>query len=157
MMKMDYIEKMVNRCGVILNIPKPDVELHKFDSDEISAMFIPSTYSIVVNGVWLERANIIELFITICHEMRHAYQFYRVNNDKVTNDNKGLIQKWKEEFDNYCYPQDERFLAQEIEIDAIAFAHYMTLKYFGERTVIPDNIKKKVYLRIQQITETLEG
>jgi hypothetical protein len=89
--------------------------------------------------------------------MRHAYQFYRVNNDKVTNDNKGLIQKWKEEFDNYCYPQDERFLEQDIEIYAIAFAHFMTLKYLGERTVIPDNIKKKVYLRIQQITETLEG
>ena len=156
-MKMDYIEKMVNRCGVILNIPKPNVELHEFDSDEISAIFILSTYTILVNTLWLDSANPIEIFITICHEMRHAYQFYRVNNDKVTNDNKGLIQKWKEEFDNYCYPQDERFLEQEIEIDAIAFAHFMTLKYLGERTVIPDNIKKKVYLRIQQITETLEG
>ena len=157
MMKMDYIEKMVNRCGVILNIPKPDVELHKFESDEVSAMFIPSSYTILVNTLWLDSANPIEIFITICHEMRHAYQFYRVNNDKVTNDNKWLIQKWKEEFDNYCYPQDERFLEQEIEIDAIAFAHFMTLKYLDERTVIPDNIKKKVYLRIQQITETLEG
>jgi hypothetical protein len=156
-MKMDYIEKMVNRCGVILNIPKPNLELHKFDSDEISAIFILSTYTILVNTLWLDSANPIEIFITICHEMRHAYQFYRVNNDKVTNDNKGLIQKWKEEFDNYCYPQDERFLEQEIEIDAIAFAHFMTLKYFGERTVIPESIKEKVYLRIQQITKTLEG
>ena len=156
-MKIDYIEKTINKCGVILNIPKPNVELHKFESDEVSAMFIQSTYTILVNTLWLDSANPIEIFITICHEMRHAYQFYRVNNDKVTNDNKGVIQKWKEEFDNYCYPQDERFLEQEIEIDAIAFAHFMTLKYLGERTVIPDNIKKKVYLRIQQITKTLEG
>lgn len=146
---MDYIEKMVNRCGVILNTPKPNVELHEFDSDEISAIFILSTYTILVNTLWLDSANPIEIFITICHEMRHAYQFYRVNNDKVTNDNKGLIQKWKEEFDNYCYPQDERFLEQEIEIDAIAFAHFMTLKYLGERTAIPETIKEKVYLRIQ--------
>lgn len=157
MMKMDYIEKMVNRCGVILNIPKPDVELYKFESDEVSAMFIPSNYSIVVNSLLLDSTNPIEIFITICHEMRHAYQFYRVNNPIVTKENEEILQKKKEEFDNYCYPQDERFLEQEIEIDAIAFAHFMTLKYLGERTVIPDNIKKKVYLRIQQITETLEG
>ena len=148
---------MVNRCGVILKIPKPNLKLHEFDSDEVSAMFIRSTYSIVANGVWLESANVIELFITICHEMRHAYQYFQVNNLIVTKENEEMLQKWKEEFDNYCYPQDERFLEQEIEIDAIAFAHFMTLKYLGERTVIPDNIKKKVYLRIQQITKTLEG
>ena len=148
---------MVNRCGVILNIPKPDVEFLEFESVEVSAMFIPSSNSIVVNGGWLESANVIELFITICHEMRHAYQYFQVNNLIVTKENEEILQKKKEEFDNYCYPQDERFLEQEIEIDAIAFAHFMTLKYLGERTVIPDNIKKKVYLRIQQITETLEG
>ena len=45
--------------------------------------------------------------------------------------------------DNYCYPQDERFLEQEIEIDAIAFAHFMTLKYLA-RTVISDNIKESI-------------
>lgn len=145
---------MVNRCGVILKIPKPVVEHHEFDSDEISAMFISSTYSIVVNELWMESANAVEIFITICHEMRHAYQYFQVNNLIVTKENEEILQKWKEEFDNYCYPQDERFLEQEIEIDAIAFAHFMTLKYLGERTVIPDNIKKKVYLRIQQITET---
>ena len=154
---MDYIEKMVNRCGVILKIPKPNLKLHEFDSDEVSAIFILSTYTILVNTLWLDSANPIEIFITICHEMRHAYQYFQVNNLIVTKENEEILQKWKEEFDNYCYPQDERFLEQEIEIDAIAFAHFMTLKYLGERTVIPDNIKKKVYLRIQQITETLEG
>lgn len=154
---MDYIEKMVNRCGVILNIPKPNVELHKFDNGEISAIFILSTYTILVNTLWLDSANPIEIFITICHEIRHAYQFYRVNNPIAAKENEEILQKKKEEFDNYCYPQDERFLEQEIEIDAIAFAHFMTLKYLGERTVIPESIKEKVYLRIQQITETLEG
>ena len=156
-MKKLLISKILEKCSNILDIETPEVLIYPFDNDGISAMFISSPYCTVQNGLWLVQTNPIEIFITICHEMRHAYQFYRVNNDKVTNDNKGLIQKWKEEFDNYCYPQDERFLEQEIEIDAIAFAHFMTLKYLGERTVIPDNIKKKVYLRIQQITETLEG
>lgn len=93
MMKMDYIEKMVNRCGVILNIPKPNLKLHEFDSDEISAMFIPSSNSIVVNGVWLESANVIELFITICHEMSHAYQYFQVNNLIVTKEKEEILQK----------------------------------------------------------------
>ena len=154
---MGYIEKMVNRCGVILNIPKPNVELHEFDSDEISAMFIPSSNSIVVNSLLLDSTNPIEIFITICHEMRHAYQYMQINCQDGLGESQEIIARWKEEFDNYCYPQDERFLEQEIEIDAIAFAHFMTLKYLGERTVIPESIKEKVYLRIQQITKTLEG
>ena len=154
MMKMDYIEKMVNRCGVILNIPKPDVELHKFESDEVSAMFIPSSYSIMVNKLWMESANVVEIFIIICHEMRHAYQYMQINCQDGLGESQEIIARWKAEFDHYYSPKDERFLEQEIEIDAIAFAHYMILKYFGERTVIPDNIKKKVYLRIKQITET---
>ena len=39
---------------------------------------------------------------------------------------------------------DESYLKQEIEIDAIAFAHKMMLKHFKLKTVIPDCIKEKV-------------
>lgn len=36
------------------------------------------------------------------------------------------------------------FLEQDIEIDAIAFAHYMTDKLFHHKSYIPDSIKLKV-------------
>lgn len=152
-MKKLLISKILEKCSNILDIETPEVLIYPFDNDGISAMFISSPYCTVQNGLWLVQTNPIEIFITICHEMRHAYQYMIVKDQDGSND----ISKWKAEFDHYCSPQDERFLEQEIEIDAIAFSHYMTLKVFNEKTVIPDNIKKKVYLRIQQITETLEG
>lgn len=40
---------------------------------------------------------------------------------------------------------DETYLTQEIEIDAIAFAHWLVKKEFDMKTVIPELIKK-VYL-----------
>lgn len=39
---------------------------------------------------------------------------------------------------------DESYLKQEIEIDAIAFAHRMMLEHLGVRTVIPKVIAEKV-------------
>ena len=154
---MDYIEKMVNRCGVILNIPKPDVELHKFESDEISAMFIPSSYSIMVKKLWMESANVVEIFIIICHEMRHAYQYMQINCQDGLGESQEIIARWKAEFDHYYSPKDERFLAQEIEIDAIAFAHYMTLEVFNEEKVIPIEIVERVSEKLIQISNTIKG
>lgn len=39
---------------------------------------------------------------------------------------------------------DDDYLKQDIEIDAIAFAHYQMNKLFEVKTVIPDIIKDKV-------------
>ena len=43
---------------------------------------------------------------------------------------------------------DELYLKQEIEIDAIAFAHKMMLEHFELRTVIPISIKDKVTIKL---------
>ena len=146
------IERTITKCSEALNIAKPDVELHEFDNDENSAMFIPSNYSIVVNSLLLDSTNPIEIFITICHEMRHAYQYMMIKDQ----DGSKEISKWKAEFDHYCSPQDEGFLEQEIEIDAIAFAHNMTLKIFNEKSVIPIEIKERVTERLNQISKIIK-
>jgi hypothetical protein len=43
---------------------------------------------------------------------------------------------------------DESYLKQEIEIDAIAFAHKMMLDHFGLKTVLPISIRESVIQRI---------
>ena len=63
------------------------------------------------------------------------------------------IQKWKQEMSNYNQPTkkdipEEEYLKQEIEIDAIAFAHKMMLEHFGVKTVIPSLIMKTVEKRL---------
>lgn len=39
---------------------------------------------------------------------------------------------------------EEEYLKQEIEIDAIAFAHYQMNELFNIKSFIPTNIKKEV-------------
>lgn len=39
---------------------------------------------------------------------------------------------------------DSNYLKQEIEVDAIAFAHWLVKKEFNVKTVIPNIIKDKV-------------
>lgn len=39
---------------------------------------------------------------------------------------------------------DESYLKQEIEIDAIAFAHKMMLEHFNVRIIVPNTIFKEV-------------
>ncbi len=60
-----------------------------------------------------------------------------------------MIQKWKDEMNNYNSPTqkdipEEEYLKQAIEIDAIAFAHKMMSEYFNVKTVIPDCIKGSI-------------
>jgi hypothetical protein len=43
---------------------------------------------------------------------------------------------------------DESYLKQEIEIDAIAFAHKMMLDHFRLKTVLPSSIREHVNLKL---------
>ena len=57
-----------------------------------------------------------------------------------------MIEIWKSEMKNYNQPtkrdiSEEDYLKQEIEVDAIAFAHYHMNKLFEVKTYIPDIIK----------------
>lgn len=65
-----------------------------------------------------------------------------------------VIHQWKQEFRNYhsgcgATSKDSKYLLQDIEIDATAFAHKMMLRHFEVKTIIPDAIKAIVNMKLQ--------
>ena len=64
------------------------------------------------------------------------------------------IQKWKNEMSNYNKPTKKdipevEYLNQEIEIDAIAFAHYHMDELFKVKTIIPTQVKQSVLRKVK--------
>lgn len=62
---------------------------------------------------------------------------------------------WENEMSNYNQPTkkdipEEEYLKQDIELDAIAFAHKMMLEHFDVKTVIPEVISKEIYRKASE-------
>lgn len=81
--------------------------------------------------------------------MRHVYQEYCIRTQ--SRETKKTLLIWEYETLNYIMPSgknneidDESYIKQEIEIDAIAFSHCQTYKFFNVKSVIPNVIKDKV-------------
>lgn len=114
-------------------------------------------YTIYFNKHFVESSPIEEIFVTAFHETRHSYQFACIDLEAEHHQNldetKERIALWKKENENYYNSEvknDPKYLNQDIEMDAIAFAHYLTNKLFGLKTIIPDVIKDKVAKRIKE-------
>ncbi len=129
----------------LLNFPTPElyiIEESKLPNKEITAIYSFKNNEIIFNEDWVLRSDWTEVIITAFHEMRHAYQGYCIRTQ--SREPKSILDKWEYETLNYIMPSgknneidDESYLKQEIEIDAIAFAHKMMLENFGVKTVIP--------------------
>ncbi len=85
--------------------------------------------------------------------MRHAYQGYCVRTR--TRESTETLIVWNDEINGYILPSgknneidDHSYLNQEIEVDAIAFAHWLVKKELNLKTVIPKVIRNKVEDRI---------
>ena len=136
----------------ILNFPAPElyiIEQDKLPNKEITGMYRFKENEIIFNEDWVLRSEWIEVIITAFHEMRHAYQGYCIRTR--SREAKEILDTWEYETNNYVMPSgknneadDLTYLKQEIEIDAIAFAHKMMLEHFGVKTVIPSLIMKTV-------------
>ena len=105
---------------------------------------------------WVLRSDWTEVIITAFHEMRHAYQGYCIHTQ--SREPQSTLDKWEYETLNYIMPSgknnetdDESYLKQEIEIDAIAFAHKMMLEHFGLRTIVPSSIRDKVAYQLKEV------
>jgi len=162
---MDNYQVAINGTSLaarILGIETPDVQFfynQDLTKKGINSIFLKNEYIIAFNEEWLEQANQLEIQITCFHESRHAFQWKVINGEYTVTEVVDLptIQKWKDEMSNYNQPTkkdipEEEYLKQEIEIDAIAFAHKMMLEHFDVKTVIPQVIDKdiKIILRKEE-------
>lgn len=146
----------------ILNFPIPElyvIEGDKLPNKEITGMYSFRNNEIIFNEDWINRSEWIEVLITVFHEMRHAYQGYCVKRN--TRESEERLELWLEEMNNYEMPSgtnkeddDQGYLNQEIEKDAIAFAHWLVKKEFDLKTYIPEMIKEDVLMKVLEYNKT---
>jgi len=156
---LDIANAGVQIVAKLLNFPAPElfiIEQNKLPNSEITGMYKFDDNEIIFNEDWVLRSDWTEVIITAFHEMRHAYQGYCIRTQ--SREPKSTLEKWEYETLNYIMPSgknneidDESYLKQEIEIDAIAFAHKMMLEHFGLRTIVPSSIKDKVAYQLKEV------
>ena len=149
---LDIANAGVQIVAKLLNFPAPElfiIEQNKLPNSEITGMYKFDDNEIIFNEDWVLRSDWTEVIITAFHEMRHAYQGYCIRTQ--SREPQSTLDKWEYETLNYIMPSgknneidDESYLKQEIEIDAIAFAYKMMLKHFKLKTGVPKIIYKDV-------------
>ena len=138
----------------VLQIKMPEVLFFNnktLDEKGINAIFQKEDYIIAFSENWIKSVKTnMEIMITCFHESRHAFQYQVIKgNYKGTESiSNNTLELWKSEFNQYHAPSgeienDNDYLYQDIEIDAISFAHKMMLEHFGVKTIVPDEVKEK--------------
>ena len=130
--------KMVDYASTLLGLSDIEVFFKSrdfFPHKDVNSMFIDSYYAFVFNQEWLETANYAEIFVASLHETRHAYQKANIDFPEyfIGCESKETIKKWRTNFENYIKPNgknDECYLDQIIERDAVKFANYEIKKFF---------------------------
>jgi len=164
---MDNYQVAINGTGLaarILGIETPEVQFfYNLDLTEkgINSVFLKEKYIIAFNEEWIEQANQLEIQITCFHETRHAFQWKCICGEVSSGDidQKDII-AWKKEMSEYTQPStgeipEEAYLKQEIEIDAIAFAHYQIKKLYNVNSIVPKAIKAEVEYQISKFGGSL--
>ena len=156
---LDIANAGVQIVAKLLNFPAPElfiIEQNKLPNSEITGMYKFDDNEIIFNEDWVLRSDWTEVIITAFHEMRHAYQGYCIRTQ--SREPQSTLNKWEYETLNYIMPSgknneidDESYLKQEIEIDAIAFAHKMMLEHFRLRTIVPSSIREKVAYQLKEV------
>lgn len=149
----------VQAASKILNIKEPEVYFKPytdFSNPNISSMYLKSRNAIVFSDNLLECANELEILTTCFHETRHAYQYHCIKTNSIEDEES--IKIWKREFEGYNKPSntndsknDESYLKQAIEIDAIAFAYQQMKELFDVEVKIPEEIKPQVNERCLEL------
>jgi hypothetical protein len=148
------VKKTVKKIAKFLEIPRPKVMIkppHKFPNPNISSFFDIRDYSITFNDVWMRSVQDLEIIATAFHETRHLYQKYCV--DQNAYEDQALIKTWKDNFDAYKSPLPNEpnggfeYLAQPVEIDAIAFAIKCMSQFHQVRLYTPEEVKREILIR----------
>lgn len=149
-MKIKIIQSSVRLASEKLNIPQPLFILKDISSlgnNEVTCMFNKNNNQLIYNEKWLDTASEVEIIITTFHEVRHAYQYYSVINNK--NQTTEVLQQWKTNFENYISPtstlneeMDREYLTQPIEKDAILWTHNTIFEIFEIKTILPKILRR---------------
>jgi len=138
------------------------MDYYYFLNNDISAMFIKEGFYIVFNNSFLSKATLPEIMITGFHETRHAYQYMQIEYGKKLpfkyQDEQNVLDDWKNDFDNPKQPNEmtkEEYLNRPTEVDAIAFSYYLADKLLNVKQVIPEEIKDKVLIKVEEFKRTI--
>ena len=139
----------IKAASKILQIKEPTIYFNKstdFSNPNISSLYHKSTHSIVFNEDWATRVDDLEIIATCFHETRHAYQYHCIKTNSMEDEETFKI--WKREFEGYNQPSntndpknDESYLKQAIEIDAIAFAYHQMKELYDVEVIIPPEVE----------------
>lgn len=130
---LDYADKgLVGRCEIASSFYDEVKEKMGIDAELTFANkpphelggYNPGTNRIELNSNYLEKQDCEELFNTILHESRHAFQNKCIENPNSVTVKNNVIEVWRDNFENYISPQFdfEAYENQEIEKDANYFA-----------------------------------
>ncbi len=157
--KIEAVHIGVQTASKILQIKKPDIYFKKatdFSNRNISSYYNKAKNSIVFNADWAAQIDELEIIVTCFHETRHAYQYHCIKTNSIEDEE--TIKIWKREFEGYNKPSntndsknDESYLKQAIEIDAIAFAYRQMKELFDVEVKIPEEIKPQVNERCLEL------
>ncbi|HOI47591.1 MAG TPA: hypothetical protein PLR26_07695 [Bacilli bacterium] len=149
----------VQAASKILQIKEPNIYFNKstdFLNPNISSFYHMSTNSIVFNEDWAAYVDELEIIVTCFHETRHAYQYHCIKTNSIEDEE--TIKIWKSEFERYNKPSntndsknDESYLKQSIEIDAIAFTYHQMKELFDVGVKVSTEIKRQVDNRILEL------
>ncbi len=139
MSKLNRFIKLV--CDDLYIIP-PKIELVEFKSKTQLASYIPSKKTLQIKNTY---ENILDLFFSICHELRHKYQ---IDNNLFDTEN----YKQLGELNNFDYNM------QKEEIDANAYGYLMMVTVLGvepQFNGLNSFIVNKIKLRAREINDDL--
>ncbi|MGD9605445.1 MAG: hypothetical protein AB7V00_04755 [Bacilli bacterium] len=158
--KKALIQEIITTISHILKIPMCKITYLKMPDEfaKVVCLFSKEHYQININEDVIKKLSDLEITASMIHETRHAYQWFQIINSEKTNETEEEINSWRQEFEHYIQPihSDELFLNQQLEIDAIAFTAIVTKYLFRRDLVIPEIVKEKVYLRINQMQKQFE-
>lgn len=93
-------------------------------------------------------------YVAITHEMRHIYQYQVVSQFLTDLESKSTIREWRKGFKNYKDSTHEHYENQSLEVDANAFAWYIT-KVLTGREIVVNCDKRLLAKRINSISRDM--
>ncbi|MBU1145278.1 MAG: hypothetical protein KJ971_05425 [Firmicutes bacterium] len=159
--RLDTAKMSVLIASKFLNLSEIKVELSdlkKLHIKSVNSAYLDSNNTIYFHLDWLKNASNAEITLIAFHEVRHVYQKQMIDSNNQTDNKESpeVIHKWKHEFENYNRPTESflssDYLSQSIEIDAIAFSHFLMRDMFRTESIIPLEIKQAVINKIKEFS-----